>query len=103
MMNDDHYEQERRKERVRMYFVSVAELNQDIVREFTSSTNAFSVDDVVQRFPDASIKLIEDALDSAVEDEYFEISTKKNGTRWYTPIIYDEFDMDIISKENGSG
>lgn len=40
----------------------------------------------------ATVQLIKDALDSAVEDEYFEITTKEDGTIWYTPIIYDEYD-----------
>ncbi|MGY5880646.1 MAG: hypothetical protein RTV31_10365 [Candidatus Thorarchaeota archaeon] len=91
-MNDDYNEQERRKERVRMYFVSVAELNQLIVRDFSSSTDGFSVADVVQRYPDSSIQLIKDALDSAVEDEYFEVKTKDDDTLWYTTIIYNEND-----------
>ncbi|TFH01442.1 MAG: hypothetical protein E4H14_18595 [Candidatus Thorarchaeota archaeon] len=92
MMNDDYYEQERRKERARMYFVNVAELNQLIVRDFSPLTDGFSVDDVVQRFPEYPLQLIKDALDSAVEDEYFEVKTKDDGSLWYTPIIFDEYD-----------
>lgn len=91
-MNDQYYEEQRRKERVRMYFVSVAELNQLIIHDFSSLTDGFSVDDVVQRFPDYSIQLIKDALDSAIEDEYFEVKTKGDSTLWYTPIVYDEYD-----------
>ena len=33
-----------------------------------------------------------DALDSAVEDEYFEVKTKDDGALLYSPIIYGEYD-----------
>jgi len=86
-MNDKHDEEQKRKERTRRYLISVAELNQLIVREFKSATDGFSVDAVVQRFPDYSLQQIHDALESVIEDEYFECKTKEDGSLWYTPVI----------------
>ena len=91
-MNEKYDEEQRKKERSRRYLISVAELNQLIVREFMSATDGFSVDALVQRFPDHSLQQIKDALESAIEDEYFEVKTKEDGTLCYTPIIYDEYD-----------
>ncbi|MFW9961934.1 MAG: hypothetical protein ACFFCX_00010 [Candidatus Sifarchaeia archaeon] len=88
-MNDDYDEEQRRKENARMYLISVAELNQLIVREFKSSINGFSEDDVVNRFPEYSLQQIRDSLESAVEDEYFKVTTRENGSLWYLPIIYE--------------
>ena len=42
--------------------------------------------------PNHSLQLIKDALESAVEDEYFKVETREDGSLLYTPIIYDEFD-----------
>ena len=50
-MTDD-YDEQRKRERARRYLFSVSELNQLIVREFKSSTNGFSEEDVVNRFPE---------------------------------------------------
>ena len=69
--------------------VSIAELNQLIVREFRSSTDGFSVDDVVERFSDKSLQQIKDALESAIEDEYFDVKTMDNGSLLYIPIIHE--------------
>ena len=90
-MTDD-YDEQRKRERARRYLFSVSELNQLIVREFKSSTNGFSEEDVVNRFPERSLEQIRDALESAVEDEYFQVMTKDGDSLWYTPIIYDEWD-----------
>ncbi|MGY5880654.1 MAG: hypothetical protein RTV31_10410 [Candidatus Thorarchaeota archaeon] len=60
-----------------------------IVREFKSSTNGFSIDDVVQRFPDYSLQHVKDTLESAIEDEYFEVKTQEDGSLLYTPLIYE--------------
>ena len=68
----------------------MAELNQSIVREFKTSIEGFSIDTVAKRFPEYSLQQITDALDSAVEDEYFEVTTKEDGSLWYMPIIYDK-------------
>ena len=89
-MNDDYDEEQREKERARMYLIGVAELNQLIVDDFKSSTDGFSEDDVVNRFPEYSLQQIRDALESAVEDEYFRVMTRDDDSLWYTPIIYDE-------------
>ena len=89
-MNDDYDEEQKKREHARMYLISVAELNQLIVREFRSSTDGFSEDDVVNRFPEHSLQQIRDALESAVEDEYFRVVTQNDGSHWYTPIIYDD-------------
>lgn len=91
-MNDDYDERQRKKERARRYLISIAELNQLIVREFKSSTDGFSVEDVVNRFTEHSSQQIRDALESAVEDEYFTVITRDDNTLWYTPIVYDEWD-----------
>ncbi|KXH69772.1 MAG: hypothetical protein AM326_12485 [Candidatus Thorarchaeota archaeon SMTZ-45] len=91
-MTDDYDEMQRKRERARRYLISVAELNQLIVREFKSSTDGFSEQDVVDRFPEHSLQQIRDALESAVEDEYFRVTTRDDGSLWYTPIIYDEWD-----------
>ena len=91
-MNDDYDEKQRKKERAVRYLISVSELNQLIVREFKSSTDGFSEQDVVDRFPKNDIQQIRDALESAVEDEYFRVTTRDDGSLWYTPIIYDEWD-----------
>jgi hypothetical protein len=85
-MNDD---EQKKREQARRYLISVAELNQSIVREFRTSTEGFSIDTVVERFPDHSLQQITDALDSAVEDEYFKVTTKDDGSLWYIPIIYE--------------
>ena len=90
-MNDDYDEEQSKRERARMYLISVAELNQLIVREFKTSTDGFSEDDVVNRFPKHSLQQIRDALESAVEDEYFKVRTRDNNSLWYTPIIYDDY------------
>ncbi|MFW9887990.1 MAG: hypothetical protein ACFFER_07405 [Candidatus Thorarchaeota archaeon] len=89
-MSDDYDEEQKRRERARMYLISVAELNQLIVREFRSSTDGFSEDDVANRFPKHSLQQIRDALESAVEDEYFRVTTRENGSLWYAPMIYSE-------------
>lgn len=90
-MNDEFDEEQRKKERARMYLVSVAELNQLIVREFKFSTDGFSEDDVVNRFSEYPLQQIRDALESAVEDEYFKVIARDDGSLWYTPIIYDGY------------
>ena len=89
-MNGDIDEEERKREHVRMYLINVAELNQLIVREFKSSTGGFPEEDVVSRFPEHSLQQIRDALESAVDDEYFRVTTRDDGFLWYTPIIYSE-------------
>lgn len=92
-LDDNYDEKERKRERARSYSISVAELNQMIVREFKTTTAGLSLDDVVKRFSDYSLQQIKDALESTIEDEYFKVKTKDNGTLWYTPIIYDEYDL----------
>ncbi|MFW9966458.1 MAG: hypothetical protein ACFFEA_04835 [Candidatus Thorarchaeota archaeon] len=89
-MNDDYDDEQRKKERAWMYLISVAELNQLIVSEFKSSIDGFSEDDVANRFPKHSLQQIRDALESAVEDEYFRVTTREDGSLWYAPIIHDE-------------
>jgi len=42
--------------------------------------------------PNHSLQLIKDALESAVEDEYFKVETREDGALLYTPIIYGEYD-----------
>jgi len=90
-LNEEYYDNQRKRERTRRYLISVAELNQLIVRKFKSSTTGFMVSDVVAQFPDYSLQLIKDALESAVEDEYFKVETTENGSLFYIPIIYDEY------------
>ncbi|MHA1862257.1 MAG: hypothetical protein ACTSWA_00705 [Candidatus Thorarchaeota archaeon] len=89
-MDDNYDEEQSKRERARRYLISVAELNQLIVRELTSSTDGFSVDDVVEQFPGHSLLQIKDALESVVEDEYFEVKIRDDGSLLYIPIIYDE-------------
>ena len=62
------------------YLISVAELNQLILREFKSSIDGFSEDDVVIRFPKYSLQQVMDALESAVEDEYFRVTAREDGS-----------------------
>ena len=90
-MNDDYDDEQKKKESARMYLIGVAELNQLIVYEFKSSTDGFSEDDIVNRFPEYSLQQIRDALESAVEDEYFKVMTRDDDSLWYTPIIYDDY------------
>jgi hypothetical protein len=90
-MSDNHDEEQRRRENARMYLISVAELNQLIVREFKSSIDGFSEDDVVIRFPKYSLQQVRDALESAVEDEYFKVIPREDGSLWYTPIVYNDY------------
>jgi len=90
-MNSNHDKEQREKESARMYLIGVAELNQLIVREFKSLIDGFSEDDVVIRFPKYSLQQVRDALESAVDDEYFKVSARSDGVLWYTPIIYDDY------------
>ncbi|MGD9395199.1 MAG: hypothetical protein PVJ05_02105 [Candidatus Thorarchaeota archaeon] len=87
-MTEEYNQEQRKKEHSRMYLISVAELNQLIVREFGSSTDGFSEDDVVDRFPEHSLQQIRDALESVVEDEYFRVMILDDDSLLYTPIIY---------------
>ncbi|MFX1604695.1 MAG: hypothetical protein ACFFDD_02195 [Promethearchaeota archaeon] len=89
-MKGEYSEEQRKREHARGYLIGVSELNQLIVREFKSSTDGFSEEDVVDRFPEHSLRQIRDALESAVEDEYFRVTTRDDGSLWYTPIIYED-------------
>jgi len=82
--------EQRRKERIRMYLISVAELNQLIVKELRLSMKGLSKDDIVKRFSDYSLQQIEDALESAIEDEYIEVETRDADVLWYCSVKFEE-------------
>jgi molybdenum cofactor biosynthesis enzyme MoaA len=81
---------DRKKERVRQHLILIANLSASIVEELRMSSNCMSKDDIVKRYTDYSVAQIEDALDSAIEDEYIEFMEQEDDTSCYRAIHYDD-------------
>ena len=81
---------DRKKERVRQHLILIANLSASIVKELRMSSNGMSKADIIKRFADHSVAQIEDALESAIEDEYIELVEQEGDTPCYRANHFDE-------------
>lgn len=87
--DDALLERFRQKERVRRYLWTVAELNGLIIDELRKSPGGLSFTAITERFHDYPPRQVRDALESAIEDQYIE-KTSRDGEEWYKAIPLEE-------------
>ena len=81
---------DQRKERARQHLILIADLSALIVKELRMVSDGVFKTDIIKRFPDYSIQQIEDAIESAIEDEYIELVEQNGNLLCYRAIQYDE-------------
>ncbi len=87
---EEIHQMDRRKGRVRQHVILIADLSALIVKELRMTSGGMLKTDIIKRFADYSTEQIEDALESAIEDEYIEVETRESGVRWYHSVCFDE-------------
>jgi len=87
---EEIHQMDRRKGRVRQHLILIADLSALIVKELKAVSDGLSRADIIRRFPDYSVGQMEDALESAIEDEYIEVEVKDDGILWYHVVQLDE-------------
>jgi len=87
---EEIHQMDRRKERIHQHVILIADLSALIVKELKAVSDGMSIADIMGRFAQYSAGQIEDALESAIEDEYIEVEIRESGVRWYHPVWSDE-------------
>lgn len=78
-----------RKQRAVEYLRGVASLNLEIVAVLRENADGLPIERIAERFQEHSREKIQDALESAIEDQYIE-KTSKDGEEWYKAISLEE-------------
>lgn len=90
MSEEEIHQMDQRKERARQHLILIADLSALIVKELRMVSDGVFKTDIIKRFPDYSIQQIEDAIESAIEDEYIELVEQNGNLLCYRAIQYDE-------------
>jgi hypothetical protein len=72
MTEEETRQLDRRNERIHQHAILIANLSASIVKEVRMVSDGMLKDDIINHFADFSVGQIEDALESAIEDEYIE-------------------------------
>jgi hypothetical protein len=86
MSEEEIHQMDQRKERARQHLVLIADLSALIVKELKAVSDGMSMADIMGRFAKYSAGQTEDALESAIEDEYIDVEIRERGVRWYHPV-----------------
>ena len=87
---EELHQKHQRKEHIRQHAILIANLSASIVKQLREISEGMSKTDIINNFSEYSIEQINDALESALEDEYIERVEQDSAGPLYRAIIYND-------------